>query len=118
MLFMIKFTFYFAISFIILCIPVSQETLFNHIHDYARPYTTQIFNQVENEASKQIQNGSQFTKKFFSNSNPSHQDKVISKFSSTKREPIENVESLINNDNEEYTVEEIELLNKILKEAQ
>ncbi|MCO4792988.1 MAG: hypothetical protein KC493_04710 [Bacteriovoracaceae bacterium] len=118
---MIKFTVYFSISFIIMCIPVNNKTLFNLIHKHAKPYTTQIFSKVEYEAGEQIKKGSKFTKKFFSNSNPPHQDQVISKFSSTRKETFKNVEELIKNDgedSEEYSREEKELLNKILKEAQ
>ena len=120
MIFMIKFTIYFSISFIILCIPIQNKTLFNLMHHHTKPYTTQIFSNVEQAASEQIKNGSSFTKKFFSNSDPGdHQDKVINKFSSTKKIAIENVDELMKDDvqDEEYTVEERELLNKILKEA-
>ncbi len=119
MIFMIKFTVYFSISFVILCIPIQNKTLFNIIHQHARPYTTQIFSEVEKAASTQIQKSSKFTKKFFSNSDPEQQDKVMAKFSSTKKPPVENVEELMKDEDHEegYTVEERELLNKILKEA-
>ncbi|TNE98089.1 MAG: hypothetical protein EP326_10430 [Deltaproteobacteria bacterium] len=120
MFFMLKFTIYFSISFVILCIPIQNRTLFNLIHKHASPYTTQIFSEVEKAASNQIQKGSKFTKKFFSNSNPDQQDKVIAKFSSTKKPMMENVEELMKDEDTEeegYTVEEKELLNKILKEA-
>jgi hypothetical protein len=120
MIFMIKFTIYFSISFVILCIPIQKTTLFDIIHNHAKPYTTQIFSNVEQAASHQIKKGSNFTKKFFSNSNPGdHQDKVITKFSSTKKIAVENIDELMKDDvqDEEYTPEERELLNKILKEA-
>jgi len=119
MIFMIKFTVYFSISFVILCIPIQNRTLFNIIHKHAKPYTTQIFSEAEKAASNQIDKGSKFTKKFFSNSNPDHQDKVMAKFSSTKKPLVENIDELMKDEehDEGYTAEEREMLNKILKEA-
>lgn len=120
MFFMLKFAFYFSVSFIILSFPLTKGTLFNLIHSQTNEYTQKIFKSFSSEAKKGIKKGAQYTKKIFSNSEPTIQDKVFSQFSSTdKKQYVEKEVQDVYKDyeGEKFTDEEKEILNKILKEG-
>jgi hypothetical protein len=120
MFFIIKFIIYFSISFVILSIPLPKGTLFSMLHSQTNEYTESIFSTLSGKAKEGIKEGSYYTKKIFSNSEPTLQDKVFSKFSSTKKknyldQEVSKVEHEL--DGEKFTNEEREILNKILKET-
>ncbi|MBT7608580.1 MAG: hypothetical protein HN576_02415 [Bacteriovoracaceae bacterium] len=120
MLFILKFIIYFSISFIILSIPLPKGTLFSMLHSQTNEYTSLLFISMSGQTKKVLKSGSYYTKKIFSNSEPTLQDKVFSKFSSTKKkiyldQEVSKVDADL--DGEKFTNEEKEILNKILKET-
>ena len=120
MFFMLKFTIYFSISFIILSLPLPNGTLFKLIHSQTNQYTQEIFKSLSSKTKKGLNTGKYYSKKIFSNSEPTIQDKVFSKFSSTDKKQY--LEKEVNEvyedfDGEKFTNEEKEILNKILKET-
>jgi hypothetical protein len=108
-----KFIIAFCLSYAILCIPVSRQPLFSHLHQWTTPYAQEFMSYLK-DASKR---GWEHTKKLFSNSTPQMQDSVHSTFSAPQKE-IYRSPAIIVEDNGEvldtYTREEKELLTKIL----
>ncbi len=113
-MFILKFFFYFTISFIILCVPVSQKNIFYYLDKAAAPYTEEIFSVIRSKAIE----GKKIGENFFNNSTPKVSDSVNSSYSSTKKK--NNLEEQLEHDHSEepYTVEEKQMLLDILKKAQ
>ncbi len=109
---LIKFSIYFAVSFIILSFPVNNKTIFGHLNGYSRPYTDKIFNTITINAENLFNKGSDASKKLFTNTKPKNTkiDKVKMKRSSIRKD-IEHAQ-------EKYTIEEQEMIRKILEKSQ
>lgn len=116
MFFIFKFCLYFSISFIILSFPLGEKPLFEHVNKFAKPYTTNIYKSVKSNVSTGITKGSQLGHDLFLNTSPKI-DKVKTKNSSVKKSE-KKIEEEINSHHETYTVEERELLKKVLKKAE
>lgn len=106
MFFLIKFCIYFTISFFILSVPLSNKTIFGHLHSLSNPYTSKVFNVVSHTSKEVAKDTTTWTKKLFTNSKPRF-DNVSTKQASTVKEEILH---------QSYTAEEKELLLKILKD--
>ena len=120
MFFVVKFIIYFSISFVILSFPLPKGTLFSMLHSQTNGYTESLFSSIATRARDGVKQGKYYTKKIFSNSEPTIQDRVFSQFSSTKKkvyldQEIDKVEADL--EGEKFTNEEKEILNKILKET-
>jgi len=111
-MFVLKFIFYFTLSFIILCVPVSQKNVFFYLDKAAAPYTKEIFSIIKKKAIE----GKKIGKKFFNNSTPKVSDSVNSSYSSTQKE--HDLGHHHGHHEEPYTVEEKQMLLNILKKAQ
>lgn len=103
----LKFVLYFSISFVILSIPIKRKVLFNYMHSVFAPYTTAILKSVKDEATRGYRAGSRLTKQLFDNSPPEVVDSVRSRISSGM---------VKHNQQDAYTQEEQELLNKVLED--
>ena len=120
MFFILKFSIYFAISFLILSFPVTKKTLFSLIHSQTNKYTNKIFQNLSNKTEESLKTGKYYSKKIFSNSEPTIQDKVFSKFSSTQKDHYmdQEVEEVYKElEGEKFTNEEKQTLDRILKET-
>ncbi len=121
MFFMLKFFISFAISFVILSFPLPRGTLFTLIHSQTNQYTQSIYKSISLKVQSGVETGSYYTKKIFSNSEPTLQDQVFSKFSSTKKKNYlhspHGQTALEGKDHEKFTDEEKERLNKVLRET-
>lgn len=108
-MFIIKFFIYFSISFTILSFPIGNKSIFFHLNQVAKPYTQKVFKMIGSNVESGLQEGSVISKKLFSNSLPT-EDKIKSSLSSmSKKIPIKKkMEG-------EYTVEEKQMLNKVLE---
>lgn len=108
----IRYTIYFAISFTILSIPVNNRPLFGHLHKHTAPYTSRVFIQIADSVKRGIEKG----KRIFINSDPGHDhsDVIMATQSSTLDKNLEEVQI----PEGEYTDEEKEVLEKVLKKAQ
>lgn len=113
MFFLIKFTLSFSLSFLILSIPIKNQTLFEQIHSATKPYTQDLISALKKNAIKTTEDITEVGKKAFHNTSAEHlsTDKVIeSKSSQLRREIIEQ--------HQDYTVEEKESLLRVLEKAQ
>lgn len=108
-MFLIKFLFYFSLSFLILNVPIGGDALFYKLENVARPVTEKVFSFMREQSKEGIDKGAAMTKKLFSNTIPpkeTKKDVVKVKKSSTKK-PLG-----------KYTPEEQQFLENILKKAQ
>jgi len=113
-MFLLKFLFYFSISFILLCIPIKHATVFDYLHEFVAPVTQPLFESVRDKTEAGFEESKRIGLKLFSNARPKKQDSVRLKKSSIKKESTNNNHSIHEN---EYTVEEEDLLKKVLENA-
>ena len=110
-MFIIRFAFYFTLSFGILCIPIGGgKQVFDKLFSMVTPYAKTA---VETTKQK-LSTTKRYSKKLYANSSPADEkDEVNSKMSSTKRKKI-HIEDRPADDT--YTAEEQERLRKVLSE--
>lgn len=108
-MFIIRFIFYFTLSFAILCIPIGNDRqLFDKLYSMVTPYAR---NAVKTTKQK-LATTKRYSKKLYSNSDPDQErDEVAARMSSVKRKKIqvENKEAA-----DTYTEEEQERLRRVL----
>lgn len=112
-MFIIRFAFYFTLSFAILCIPIGGgRQLFDKLFSMVTPYAREAVKTTK----QKITTTKRYSKKLYSNSTPKvEEDEVKSKMSSVSRK--KKVVKKSNNEPEEtYTDEEQERLRKVLSE--
>lgn len=112
MFFMFKFALYFSISFVILSFPIGEKTVFEHVNKVAHPYTQNIYKSVKNGVNSGISKGSEIGKDLFANTSPTT-DEIKTKYSSMKKN-AKKIEEAIDSHHQAFTVEEKELLMKVL----
>ncbi len=84
----IRLAFYFFLSFAILCIPFSDQTLFHFLHKKTAPIAKSIYQAATGFGNKSIKAGKSYGQKLFSNSSPEITDSVKStSASTTEKEP-------------------------------
>lgn len=83
-MFLIKFFIYFCLSFVILCIPVSEKNIFFYLDEAARPVTNQIYSYISGKAA----HGKDVSVRFLKEQTPRESlvDRIKSKYSSTKKD--------------------------------
>ena len=112
-MFIIRFAFYFTLSFAILCIPIGGgRQLFDKLFSMVTPYAREAVKTTK----QKITTTKRYSKKLYSNSTPLvEEDEVKSKMSSVSRK-----KKTINKENkrpdEIYTDEEQERLRRVLSE--
>lgn len=111
MLNFIKGIIYFSASFAILCIPVSHEPLFNHLHEFIAPVTRDLFHSIKEEGKKGIEEGKKLGKKALFEVTPKEE---ISDAISSSRSAIKHESNQLHPT--KYTIEEKALLEKVLEE--
>jgi hypothetical protein len=112
-MFIIRFVFYFSLSFAILCIPVGGgQQLFDKLFSMVTPYARTAVNTTKQKFSSTRR----YSKKLYSNSEPAvEEDEVKSKMSSVqKKKKVIKKENKPTDDT--YTDEEQERLRKVLNE--
>jgi hypothetical protein len=113
-MFIIRFAFYFTLSFAILCIPIGGgQQLFDKLFSMVTPYA-----RTAAETTKQkFTSTKRYSKKLYSNSEPAvEEDEVKSKMSSVQRKKKANIKKESKKPDETYTDEEQERLRKVLSE--
>jgi hypothetical protein len=112
-MFIIRFAFYFTLSFAILCIPIGGgQQLFDKIFTMVTPYARNVVKTTK----QKITTTKRYSKKLYSNSTPAvEEDEVKSKMSGIQKKKnkikIENKPS-----DDTYTDEEQERLRRVLSE--
>ena len=112
-MFIIRFAFYFTLSFAILCIPIGGgRQLFDKIFSLVTPYAREAIKTTK----QKITSTKRYSKKLYSNSTPVIEvDEVKSKMSSILRNK-KIIKENRNNPEEAYTDEEQERLRKVLSD--
>jgi len=121
-MFIIRFCFFFSLSYLILAFPFNSRTVFEHIHDATYPATTRFYDSVIDKFNSFFKDSTRFSNGLFDNSLKKNGiDQIRSKSSSvmkTKKGSSKDKISLSSDKPEDnYTQEEKKLLKKILKEA-
>jgi hypothetical protein len=108
-MFLIRFVFYFTLSFAILCIPVGDnQHLFDKLLTMVSPYA----NEAIKTTKRKISSTKKYSKKLYSNSEPIENDEVKTNASATKRKiHVKDADA-----EETYTEEEQARLQKILNQ--
>ena len=101
-----KYLISFAASFIILSIPVQDKPLFDHFSKIFEPYTKSIFSSIKYETKVGFEKSKELGKKYI----------VDMMEDNVKKRVLKPLDKKISS--ETFTVEERELLNRILKENQ
>lgn len=112
-MFIIRFAFYFTLSFAILCIPIGGgQQLFDKLFSMVTPYARDAVKTTKQKMSST----KRYSKKLYSNSSPAEQeDEVKSKMAAVQRKKIKiKIENKPSDDT--YTEEEQERLRKVLSE--
>ena len=108
-MFLIRFVFYFAISFAILCIPVGDGLhLFDKLYTMVTPYARKAVNTTKQKFSST----KRYSKKLYSNSEPIEKDEVKTKYAALKKAPASATTPA--NSDDTYTDDERERLRKVL----
>ncbi len=112
-MFIIRFAFYFTLSFAILCIPIGGgRQLFDKLFSMVTPYAREAVKTTK----QKITTTKRYSKKLYSNSTPAvEEDEVKSKMSSVSRKK-KDIKKNNKEPEEIYTDEEQERLRKVLSE--
>lgn len=112
-MFIIRFAFYFTLSFAILCIPIGDgRQLFDKLFTIVTPYARKAIKTTK----QKLTTTKRYSKKLYSNSTPViEEDEVKSKMSSVLRKK-KNIENINKDPQETYTDEEQERLRKVLSD--
>jgi hypothetical protein len=107
-MFLIRFIFYFALSFAILCIPVGDG---NHLFDKFYGMVTPYANQAVRLTKQKMSTTKRYSKKLYSNSEPIENDQVKLKLAGVQKK-IRTLKNQTPDDS--YTDEERARLKKVL----
>lgn len=112
-MFIIRFAFYFTLSFAILCIPIGGgEQLFDKLFSMVTPYASKAVKTTKQKLSST----KRYSKKLYANSSPAdEEDEVKSKMSSVQRKKTK-IKDEKKSPDDTYTDEEQERLRKVLSE--
>jgi hypothetical protein len=111
-MFIIRFAFYFTLSFAILCIPIGGgRQLFDKLFTMVTPYARTAVKTTK----QKLTSTKRYSKKLYSNSEPEiEEDEVKSKMSSVQKKKVIKKETKKSDDT--YTEDEQERLRKVLSE--
>ena len=99
MILLVKATFYFFVSFFLLCVPINKSPLFFHLYRLGGKYVEQGITEIKKEVFAKVEEGTNFGKKFFNGSLPSI---------STDSQNLQ-----IEKNKDQYTDQERELLKRV-----
>lgn len=105
-MFIIRFVFYFTLSFAILCIPIGGG---QHFFDKLLGMVTPYADKAMNTTKQKISTTKRYSKKLYSNSEPFERDEIKTRLASVKKIRVEHKQP-----DDAYTDEERERLKKAL----
>ena len=124
MFFLIKFFLYFSVSYLILCFPIKNSTLFSYTYRHSSPLTKKVYEKIIDKSEKLFKSGIKFSKDLFNNSLPKHLDEINSSLSSIKKDKATKIEHSLKKESlhenyqdkhETYTEEDAKLLRDLFK---
>lgn len=105
-MFLIRFVFYFTLSFAILCIPIgNNRQLFDKLYGLITPYADKALSTTK----QKLTTTKRYSKKLYSNSEPIEKDEVKTKLAGIKKLEVKHRAP-----DDSYTDEERERLRKVL----
>jgi hypothetical protein len=108
-MFLIRFVFYFTLSFGILCIPIGDnEHLFDKLYNMTSPYVHNVVKTTQ----KKLTTTKRYSKKLYSNSEPFEKDEIKTKYAGVQKQVTRKNAS----PDDTYTDDEQARLKKILDE--
>ncbi len=126
--FFYKFLCYFVISYLILVIPIGKKNIFSHLNEVTDPITRSIAASTKKIINHNIQKGKNFGKQLFNNATPIFRSDSISTSQSgikkgfdwdkeTEDEKTQEhvITTIGETPSEQYTQEELELINNLTK---
>ncbi|MBC7427238.1 MAG: hypothetical protein H7336_01420 [Bacteriovorax sp.] len=113
-MFIIRFAFYFTLSFAILCIPVGGgQQLFDKLFSMVTPYARDAVKTTKQKMSST----KRYSKKLYSNSTPVvEEDEVKSKMAGIQKKSKKIIKNEKKPSDDTYTEDEQERLKKVLSE--
>lgn len=113
-MFIIRFAFYFTLSFAILCIPIGGgQQLFDKLFSMVTPYARD----AAKVTKQKISSTKRYSKKLYSNSEPElEEDQVKSKMSAIQKKKKKVIQKENRASDDTYTDEEQERLRRVLSE--
>jgi hypothetical protein len=66
----LKYFIFFLLSFLVLCIPISDKPLFFHAYDTFSPFTKQLFTFVKKEGEEKLDEGKKVGAKYIMDTVP------------------------------------------------
>lgn len=113
-MFVIRFVFYFTLSFAILCIPIgNNRQLFDKLYGMVTPYARNAISTTK----QKISTTKKYSKKLYSNSAPAvEEDTVKSKMAGLQKKKKIQIEH--NAASDTYTEDEQERLRRVLSEEE
>lgn len=106
-MFIIRFVFYFTLSFAILCIPIGNgRQLFDKLYALVTPYADKAVSTTK----QKLTTTKRYSKKLYSNSEPLEKDEVKTKLAGVKKKIVTKLQQ----PDDAYTDEERERLRKVL----
>ncbi len=124
----LKFFLAFCISFVLLSIPIQEKPIFYYLNQWAQPITSEIFSSSKSAIIEGVKETKVIGKKMFNNTKPKADEISVTSSSvnrSSKPKHIQKQadEEEINHEiegikhSDEFTDEEKNMLNNILKQA-
>lgn len=106
-MFLIRFVFYFTLSFAIMCIPIGNgRQLFDKLYGLVTPYADKAVASTK----QKLTTTKRYSKKLYSNSEPLEKDEIKTKQAGIKKK----IEAKNQHPDDSYTDEERERLRKVL----
>ena len=126
----IKFFLAFCLSFVFLSIPIQDKPIFYYLNQWAEPITSEIFNSSKSAIIEGVKETKVISKKMFNNTKPKGDEISVtsSSISHKKNKSHSHVQDIVEAEeinheiegikhSDEYTDEEKNMLNNILKQA-
>ncbi len=108
-MFILKFLFYFTVSFLILNFPIGEKKVFNHIENISDPYAKKVYNAIYKQTKEVFKEGAKASKQAFNNT--SIKEDIVKTQKSSQQ-----AKKKVNLPKDSYTPEEESALLKILSE--
>jgi hypothetical protein len=103
-MFLMKFSLYFTLSYLILAFPINNDTIFDRMHEHTAPITTKVYDYLSLQLNKLSMNDEI---KVIKEKSTSYTDKLKSKFSGISKNEKLSIQQ------DSYTNSEKNLLQKI-----
>lgn len=103
-MFLIKFSVYFTISYLILAFPIKNDTIFDRMHEHTAPITTKVYDYLSLQLNKLSMNDEI---NIIKQKSTYYTDKLKSKFSGISKNDKLSIKQDYYNDNEKNLLQQM-----------